>query len=658
MQRIKSTFSKSGRQRSRQERGVALITTLLLLMLLSGLAIAMAWTTQSDMMISGYYRNVRGSFYAADSGLSVVRQAMMNQFVTQANGGVLPNPGAFVAGTQPIPAGVADVGSVKGTISTNMNALYGGYTSLTGAGTGAATNSMPEQFKIVPNPVTGAAGFSIALDPNPSVACSWQAKDPLAKPQTGVCSVALPLGAATFTYVYDYSITVQGQSRGNENTIVTDKGILTIVSNSSAQNAIVNFAGYGMFIDQQGLCSGTLVPGTITGPVFTNGSWNFGTSGKYTFTDTVQQVNDQAGFGSPCTGVAGSSGGGVTPAFNGPNGFVRDAQAVPLPKNSFNQEQAVLDGKGVASAPPTNAQLSNPTGGVKDVNGNPFPSGGTNSGVFLPYSTINGVKTFTGGGILVQGNAAVTLSTSGSAAQVYTIVQNGVTTTISMNPTPSPGFPNGQTLMTSGNTTQIISGVPQMLDPVSGADEGYDTMLYVNGNITALSGPSNQTSPAIQNGTALTITAASGVTITGNITYTTEPVVMSGPNMDALNPAGDTRQALGIFTANGDIDMHAPTSNGSMEIDASIATISQGGSGGLKNTGNPIGTLTIVGGRIQNTIQNINTTTRNVLFDQRYKNGFSPPWFPSTQVAPNGVNNAGFNPPKISRLSWQNQTPY
>ncbi len=74
MQRENSQSLK--RRRARQnERGVALITTLLLLMLLTGLTLAMAWSSRSDMLINGYYRNFRGSFYAADSGINIMRQA-------------------------------------------------------------------------------------------------------------------------------------------------------------------------------------------------------------------------------------------------------------------------------------------------------------------------------------------------------------------------------------------------------------------------------------------------------------------------------------------------------------------------------------------------------------------------------------------------------
>ena len=190
---------------------------------------------------------------------------------------------------------------------------------------------------------------------------------------------------------------------------------------------------------------------------------------------------------------------------------------------------------------------------------------------------------------------------------------------------------------------------------------GNDTMLYVNGNITALSGP-GQGSPAINNGVALTITAANNITVTGDILYTKEPVQTTGTvntGLDSLIPGNDSGQVLGIFTANGNVNLaNKQTGNNNLEIDASIATISSGGSGGIVNTGNAINTLTIVGGRIQNTIQNINTSTRNVLFDQRFAGGtFSPPWFPSTAI--NNVGNGNTSVVStVQRSQWLNNTEY
>jgi len=187
-------------------------------------------------------------------------------------------------------------------------------------------------------------------------------------------------------------------------------------------------------------------------------------------------------------------------------------------------------------------------------------------------------------------------------------------------------------------------------------------MLYVDGNITSLKGP-GQGQPALSDDTALTITAANNVTITGDILYTSAPVTKTQnqiPNTpaDTLIPGSDHGQALGIFTATGDIQLANGQSNGNLEIDASLATISQNGTGGLVNTGSAINTLTILGGRIQNNIKNINTTTRNVFFDRRYaQNNFSPPWFPSTTLSTTAPTNAQYVS-TVQRLKWLNNTSY
>jgi hypothetical protein len=181
-------------------------------------------------------------------------------------------------------------------------------------------------------------------------------------------------------------------------------------------------------------------------------------------------------------------------------------------------------------------------------------------------------------------------------------------------------------------------------------------MLYVDGNITALTGPSS--GAAIQDGYGTTVTAANSITITGNILYKTEPVTMTQnqiPNTpaDTLIPGNNNGQVLGIFTAGGNINLGLTTSGQNLEIDASIATISKGGSGGLVNTGQAINTLNIVGGRIQNTIQNINATTRNVFFDRRFSQGnFAPPWFPSTTITGSPSDSVISIVPSVQRTQW------
>lgn len=648
MQRHRVRFLKSGPRRFRsRQRGVALITTLLLLMLLSGLALAMAWSARSDMLINGYYRSFRGSFYAADSGINIARQTIQNRVMSEFNNAWNGNTAPFSNPTQTATDAATDV--------TNF---FSSYTHLNGSGQGQAANSWPADFKVQQD-------VDISGNPIPFVTyhgCTMQGGVPCASPVT-----------TSYVYQFDYDLVAVGQSRGGEAATIGDHGSLFVTFPLSATGGNLNFSAWGMFIDQFDICSGTLVPGTITGPTFTNGAWTFGTGGSYKFTDQVGSASKNFGYanGNTCDQTANTSDspGGVTIA---PTFKVTPQLGQPkvgLPQNDFDQKRAVLDGIGQSGNNPVNP--SDLHFRMKDVSGNPYPNGGASTGVFLPYKTMDGdgnpiPPTFSGGGIYVEGDATVTLQPLGTSAQVYTITQGSTTTTITIDPVAKT------TLMSTGGTTQVIQGVPTMLDATTGAamstpynPTAYNTMLYVNGNITSLSGP-GEGQTAIQDATALTITAAKDVSITGDIKYHTEPVTLSASGntpIDSLVAGGDTKQALGIFTATGNINLNDTQTNssgkfdGMLEIDASLAMISNNGKGGLVNTGNQINTLTIVGGRIQNTIQNINTLTRNVLFDKRFGGSFSPPWFPSGTPT-GGTITPGTPTAKFSSLQWINHTPF
>src|SRR5579884_2601392 len=122
------------RGQKKDQRGIALITTLLLLMLLTGVSLAMVFSVRSDMLINGNYRNFRGSFYAADSGLNAGRTYMQDQVVAAI-------PATFGITTQPIPSGT------DATIQANLNSTMGGsYKTYTGQGPSAA--SWPGKYKV------------------------------------------------------------------------------------------------------------------------------------------------------------------------------------------------------------------------------------------------------------------------------------------------------------------------------------------------------------------------------------------------------------------------------------------------------------------------------------------------------------------------------
>ena len=131
-QAVRLTGSSRVRRR-KDERGIALITTLLLLLLLTGLSLAMVLSVRSDMLINGYYRNFRGSFYAADSGLNAARTYIQNQVVAAI-------PVSFGITQQPIPNGT------DATVQSNMNSQFGSPHSYTGQG--QAASSWPGSYKV------------------------------------------------------------------------------------------------------------------------------------------------------------------------------------------------------------------------------------------------------------------------------------------------------------------------------------------------------------------------------------------------------------------------------------------------------------------------------------------------------------------------------
>src|SRR5205823_2738719 len=134
--------------------------------------------------------------------------------------------------------------------------------------------------------------------------------------------------------------------------------------------------------------------------------------------------------------------------------------------------------------------------------------------------------------------------------------------------------------------------------------------------------------------------------------YKTRPITISQNELPGKPPGtlingADSKQVLGVFTPAGDIVLD--TNGDTLEVDAALASLRAGGSGGLVNNGNRIDTLTVVGARIQNQIKNINATTRNILFDQRFGTGFAPPWFPSTIINLVGQETTTVETPSFQR---------
>ena len=642
------------------DQGVALILTLLLLSLMAILGLAMVWSLNSDMMINGYYRNFRGSFYAADSGLNIARQQLLNQ----------------VSASFPAAWAVPPLSNQTTTATNALNYVNQNYGSFASLNTGTAASSWSESFEIVNNSTcinsfTPAVGYPqvTSLDPN-----------------------GQPTG---YRYIFNYSLCSTGRALAAQQVNVSETGSITVNVTGQAASAKISFAAFGGFVQNYPPCLAPLVPGTMTGMMFTDGQWQFYNGGPYIFTDLVGQSNANFGywFGGNCIqsnqGSYQSGGQTIKPTFQGsPSpGYELNQPALPLPPNDFSQRWAALDGKGCgegsnvcgnsnspAPPAPTNADLHSD---LKDISGTAYPSTGANSGVYLAYGPpappdSSYANTMQAGGIYVEGNAAVSLSTSGTSAQIFTITQGSTSTTVTVDPLAIPPTSwnckpgtTGTTIVKSGSTTTNICAVP-MNSAVIPAQSA--TMLYVDGTITSLSGP-GQGVGAIQNYNAVTISANGDIDITGDVVYATEPVtttqnqIVPGTNPPCCNgtpvatliPGNDFGQDLGLFTATGNINLRTSYGNGNLQVDGSQAAVGQScasSSCGFTVSG-CINTFNNVGGQIQSNIFGACMSTQNTYFDRRYtsKPGFAPPWFPSTSLTEGGAKPTNVSP-SVQRISW------
>jgi hypothetical protein len=655
-------------RRPAPQRGVALLITLGLLALLGAASLAIIYLTSSDALINGYYRNYRGSFYAADSGINIVTEAMKYAVGQSANpvlgAAPLPITTAMPTGTFTMPF-TGQAGPLT-ALTTAIAPYQAGYYSI------GDTNSWNSEFKVIPN----AGGVAV-------VGGTATAKYTITCPDNDAnCQSD---GNYLWSFSYPYEVTVIGCSSqsscsalGSNNEQVVETGTITytVSAGTVPSGGLPSFSHWATFIDQFALCQGQLVPGTTYGPAFSNGSWNFGNSSNpgYTFVGSIGQAATKVGYitGRGCTQGGATPPSGFDLTFD--KGFTVGDPVIASPSDSYSQEQAVMDGKGLppcTSTPcptdptPSQAQMA---AVLSTVTGTPYSSSTT--GVFIPmYQTTNAqgqpVTAFgsnpanggdgAGGGFLVNGNASISLSattdTGGHATQTYTITQgsghSATTTTIVVDNTT-----NTTTVQQGSGSPLTLQGVPTQLNPNTGAPIVQDdpsgnpvnpTMIYVNGQITGLSG-------TIQNNTGITITSDDSVNITGNITYASQPVNSSDQLVSNTN-AG----VLGIYTRS-DVNLEPSSNGGNLTIDASIAMLSGAATGtgtaGLETPANSVGALTIMGGRAEDQAHGVNMSSSTTLYDQRFAGNFGPPWFPTAVPTAGAGLVPGITSASITRTGW------
>jgi hypothetical protein len=596
-----------------------LVLTLLILTLVTALSLAMVISFSSQTLIGFYYRNYRAAFYAADSGLNIARQQAGAQLQA-----AMPTVFALPPGNAAACAPVNNV-TVAGT-----------YTNPTSLNINTAAQSWNEQFKLT----------NVIVNP-----------------------VVPPLpGVNKYTCTYTYDITSVGSAHGNEQQTVEETGQISVVVDGPSTPTNLSFSYFGAFVDKYPGGTGPLVPGTMTGPMFTNDAWEFMAAippwtAPYIFTDPVGQHLSQVDYWDSGWGQHWSSGTSwgsganlVAPTFD--QGLQLNQPKVVLAPNSFNQLEAVVDGNGTAWAASPPASTAAGLSVLQNLSGTNYASG-TTTGVFMnkgSSAAACGTTTppcIAGGGFYVEGTADVQLIPSGNTAQVYKITQSGVLTTITVDPgSPAAGLNPAippTTTIASGGTTQVLNGVP--FDTVTSQPS---TMVYVDGTMY-FHGPGEGLG-AIQDNAMITLTANGDAIATGDVLYKTEPVTVP---LDTLVP-GVGNQVLGIYTGSGSFITQDTQADQNIQVDGSIATIlpgqppnCDGHNGGQLSYGH-INTINNVGGMIQSCIYGADVNAENTWFDRRFtaRPGFAPPWFPQTSLTLGGPQNSNPELPKFSRLRW------
>ena len=667
---------------AKNEKGIALFIALMLLALMSVMSLAMVLTVSPDMLINGYYGNFRGSFYAADSGLNIARQTLVNQIssATYVNQTVCPSgwgPGAANVNCRGLPLdnSTGPNGAAGKVITAVLSSGSGGYGSYTSLNSGQAGNSWPGSFELVNSATCPSTFVPETSTPTPP----WP-------PATTVTNLA---------YKFDYQLCSLGRAQGGQQVYTSEHGTVTVSLSTSGTTRAYAFSAWGGFVSNYPTNYAPLIPGVFEGPYFTNGAWQF-EPGQYIFTGPVGQVSpnmdfsnngwcDVAAASDNCNGVT------ISPQFSVPPNL--NQSPILLPTNDFSQKWAVLDGvgcgeagnplcnSGLAMNNPSPAQMS---AGLKDINGNAYPSGSApNSGVFLAYScsgSCPATATMSGGGIYVEGSASVVLSTgtnanTGNLNQIYKITQGSTVTTVTVpvwNPANNavPTGAGAYTTIASGGTTTIVSGFP--MNNVNNTSPQPGTLLYVNGTISSLQGPGQSSTittgsqagaiinPAIQSHSQLTVVANQDVNITGDLRYTFDPNTQDTTDTyNKNNPTSgllqDTGQAFGVFTANGNIVLGSNPSYSTQDlyVDGALAPIGQNCGACGFTTFNHINNFVNYGSQAQTNIFGADMNNQIQYYDTRFAAGFGPPWFPTAMVTQNDINpGAPSVYTTVNRLSW------
>jgi hypothetical protein len=449
-----------------------------------------------------------------------------------------------------------------------------------------------------------------------------------------------------------------------------------------------SFAQYALFTNVHTMTNGSAIWFTgssgYDGPVHTNGQFRFAYFSRFGTPDTgspcdpadiapttLTSVSTTAVFNNNGSSVTLSANenvvGGVrrdapvlpdcTPGStaddndNPPANFTRGVSAIPFPTNSFSQ-QGIAVGRNPSDATAvTNLQIRQSIPELAD-NTSAVPGG-----IYVPVTDANsnGVSDDgegLGGGIYVEGDLdSLTMSTggAGNSLAIYTMVRGTQTVTVTVDRV------NQTTTVTNtawaSPQTRSFAGVPKGWQGPGNAHAG---LIYVNGSINSLGG-------TLEEKEQTTIAASGRIDITNHIRYEDPPDV-TDPNDNPLN-------VLGLYSSNNEIRIRSTAPN---DIDLHAVMMAGNTSDGFNsqvwyenwNTGGPRGTSHLIGGVIEeyygpffqfnSSGDLVNGYARDFKYDRRMSRGFTPPFFPSTNLF---VMDVGSQPLAGVRPVWREATP-
>jgi len=648
------------------ERGMALIAVLLIMALMVMLGLAVTFTALSDKAITSNFKNLTSGFYAAEAGINNLLRLIRNDnFVLGSLGG---KPRVTIG--QPTLDRTDFI--IKAEELLNKSEEFPNYSAY-------RTKINIKEFQ-VPYP---------ANDRDPSHAGT----------RVRYVNPFYPNLGQIEPYSVSYTLESVGEGIKGLNGAVTlvEEGVINfrlLVKADGGGLRVGTFAEFALFLDKfdpynpegpfvyQGLGPGD----RFSGRIHTNERFGFWTtadgSNPPVFRGYVTQSYRSASYyrhggGIPPAPVDSNSdvveGVLVAPKFLA--GFDRGVEPIPTAGNAFDQARAVLDGGYALSAGPlTDGELRQALRSVKDL-GKPLdksetPDSSTPTlakGVYIPSDG----ETLSGSGIYVMGDVdQVQLKADPSGnRQVIRITQGGQTTTIVID------IDSDTTTIDDGNGTRTLRGVPKDRS-INQKGNRSAASLYVRGDINSLVGPGRdskgQPVAAIDSNFAITVTAGGAVTgnprkpvaggsvtLKGDLTYET-PVVDAAGN--AVNP--DAANVLGIFASGGNINIPGDGSApDNLTVHASMAAFElkdEGGNSILGPNGRPFGgrirsdvlnyagrpdrgNFTVVGGVQSSNYDNLGVYDGDWhgyrykgLWDPRYDQGQSPPFYPGYVVDTGG----------------------